>query len=139
MILTFAVWQSFGPRSISAQEDQVLNLDEVTKNTDPATATNAQIKTYSEQVKGKQDRGEGVVVDILPPRARSADQARVTILTPASNPGKGYNVVLYTSKEAMSELKISDKVSFEGKIQAISSIRGVSIDVMGTYKKLGEK
>jgi hypothetical protein len=37
----------------------------------------------------------------------------------------------------MSELKINDRVSFEGKVHALSSIRGVSIDVIGTYKKLG--
>ena len=137
MIPMFAVCQSFGPRSIYAQEGQVLNIDEVIKNTDPVTVTKAQIKTYFNQVKGKDARGQGVVVEVLPGRMRAADQVRVAILTPASKPDKGFNVVLYTNKEAMSELKINDKVSFEGKVHAISSIRGVSIDVIGTYKKLG--
>ena len=136
MIMMFAVCQSFGPRSIYAQEGQVLNIDEVIKNTDPVTVTKAQIKTYFEQVKGKDARGQGVVVNVLPGR-RAADQVRVTILTPASNPAKGFNIVLYTSKEAISELKINDRVSFEGKVRAISSIRGVSVDVIGTYNKLG--
>jgi hypothetical protein len=47
-------------------------------------------------------------------------------------------VVFYTDKEkAMSELTMNDSISFEGKVRGLSSIRGVSIDVIGTYKKLG--
>jgi hypothetical protein len=53
IIPMLAICQSFGPRSIYAQEGQVLNIDEAVKNTDPVTFPKAQIKTYFDQVEGK--------------------------------------------------------------------------------------
>lgn len=119
----------------SAQE-QAMNIDEVIKNTDPTKFTKAQINEYFKQVKGKAARGEGKVVDVLPPRVGSRGMLRVTILTAASKPEKGYNVVLLTTQsEAVSELKMNDHISFEGKIDKISTFRGTSVDLIGTYRK----
>ena len=139
MMLMLGLWQSLGVPVLHAQEGEVLRVDEVIKNTDPATMTKAQIKAYFDKVKGKEARGEGTVTDVLPPGGWVRDYFRVTILTPASNPEKGYNVVLYTKQEAVSDLKMNDKVSFEGKLHRISSVKGGSVDVVGSYKILGAK
>ena len=135
-MLIFAVCQSFHIQAIYAQQGEVLSVDDVIKGTNPATKTKTQIDSYWEQVKDKNARGEGIVVNVLPGRKLSPHEARVLILTPASKPAKGHNVVLYTNEQALSELKKHDKVSFEGKIGMKSSHKGGSIDVEGTYKKL---
>jgi TolB-like protein len=46
-------------------------------------------------------------------------------------------VVLYTRKEALSELNTNDRISFEGKIENISTVKGGSVGVIGDYKKSG--
>jgi hypothetical protein len=139
LFLMLAFCQFLSVPAIYAQEGGALNIDEVIKNTDPATATKAQIKTYFDKVKGQQARGEGVVVDVLPPGGWSREYYRVTILTPASKPAKGYNVVLYTTQDTLSDLTLNEKVSFEGKLHRTSPFKGGSVDIVGTYKKLEAK
>jgi len=131
----------FESLAFAAEEAKILTIDEVIKNTDPATATKAQIKEYFNKVKGKTDKGEGTVVDVLPPGIMSRGMPRITVLTAASKPEKGYNVVLLTAQaEAGSELQINDRIAFEGKIERISSFKGTSVDIVGTYKKIaGQK
>jgi len=136
LILIFALCQSFHIQAIYAQQGEVLSIDDVIKGTNPATKTKAQIDSYFKQVKEKDARGEGIVVNVLPGRKLSSHDARVLILTPASKPEKGYNVVLFANEQALSELKKNDRVSFEGKINMRSPYKGGSIDVIGTYKKL---
>jgi|GEM_PF-2708581 len=121
---------------LAKAQEQAMDINEVIKNTDPAKATKAQINEYFKQVKGKIAKGEGKVVDVLPPRVGSRGMLRVTILTPVSKPEKGYNVVLLTTQsEAVSELKMNDQITFEGRIDKISTFRGTSVDLTGTYRK----
>ena len=130
----------FQSLAFAAEEAEILNIDEVIKNTDPATATKAQIKEYFNKVKGKTAKGEGTVVDVLPPGIASRGMPRITILTAASKPQKGYNVVLITAQpEAESELQINDRIAFEGKIERMSSFKGTSVDIAGTYKKIARQ
>jgi len=135
LLLLFAVCQSFRIQGIYAQQGEVLSIDDVIKGTDPATKTKAEIDSYFDQVKKKDARGEGIVVDVLPGRKLSPHDARVLILTPASTPEKGYNVVLFTNEQALTELTKNDRISFEGNINMKSAYKGGSIDVIGTYKK----
>ena len=137
LLLMLALGQALPIQPLYAQEGETLSIGEVIKNIDPATATKAQIKVYFDKVKGKQARGEGTVTDVLPPGGWSREYFRVTILTPGSKPEKGYNVVLYTTQDTVSDLKMNDKISFEGKIHKTSSFKGGSVDVIGTYKKAG--
>lgn len=124
-------YQSFVVRSVVAQEGAVLDVNEIIKNVDPTKFTKAQIKEYYKSVEKKQARGEGIVVNVLGKKERY----KVTILTPASNPEKGYNVVLYTTQDATSELNMKDRIVFEGEVGRMSTFRGVSVDIHGTYKK----
>ncbi|MEW6067220.1 MAG: hypothetical protein AB1610_02855 [Nitrospirota bacterium] len=117
-----------------ADEIAFLNIDEIMKNIDPAKFTKAQIKEYHKNITGKQAKGEGVVVNVLPGKR---DRHRVTILTPASKPEKGYNVVLYTTMDAPSDLHLNDRILFEGEVGRLSTFRGASVDIHGSYKKIG--
>jgi len=134
MVLT--AYQFNPSNTLHAEEGKVLKIDEVIKNIDPDTTSKAQFKAYFEDVKGKLAKGEGKVVNILPGKE---GHARVAILTPASNPEKGYNVVLYTGQDAPSELQKNDRVMFEGEIDRVNAFKGASIDIHGTYKKTGGK
>lgn len=117
-------------------QEGVLSVDEVIKKLDATKYTKAQIKEYHGTIKGKQAEGTGKVVNVLPGKK---DRHRVTILTPASNPEKGYNVVLYTTKDAPSELTIGTKIKFKGEIGRVSTWRGTSIDIHGDYTVLEKK
>lgn len=121
---------------VYAEEAALLNVNDILKNVDTAKFTKAQIKDYYETVQDKNAKGEGIVVNVLPGKR---DRHRVTILTPASKPEKGYNVVLYTTQNAPSELNKNDKIVFEGEVGRLSTFRGSSIDIHGTYRKSGAK
>lgn len=128
-------YQSFIVSSVVAQEGAVLDVDEIIKNVDPTKFTKAQIKEYCKGIEKKQAKGKGTVVNVLPGKK---ERHRVTILTSASKPEKGYNVVLYTTMNAPSELNINDRIVFEGEVGRVSTFRGASVDIHGTYKKAGE-
>lgn len=117
-------------------EDKLLDIDEVIRNVDPEKINKAQFKEYFKDINGEKAKGGGIVIRILP---SSQGLNRVAVLTPASNPGKGYNVVLYTIQPASAELKENDKVLFEGKITRVNPYEGASIDIHGTYQKAGAK
>ncbi len=121
---------------IYAEEVDLLNVNDILKNVDTEKFTKSQIMDYFDKVKKKNAKGEGVVVNVLPGKR---DRHRVTILTTASKHEKGYNVVLYTTLDAPSELNKNDKIAFEGEVGRLSTFRGSSIDINGTYKKLGAK
>jgi hypothetical protein len=112
--------------------EQALNADDVIKNVDPSVVSKAQFKEYFRDVEGKKVKGQGLVVNVL---GGGLSRYRISILTPASEPEKGYNVVLYTSQDAGDELKKGDKVSFEGEITRVNPYRGASLDIHGTYKR----
>jgi hypothetical protein len=114
-------------------QDKQLPVNEVIEKVDATKYTKAEIKDYHATIKGKKAEGTGKVVNVLPGKR---DRHRVTILTRASNPEKGYNVVLYTTMNAPSELKIGDEIKFKGEIGRLSTIRGSSIDIIGSYEKI---
>jgi hypothetical protein len=116
--------------------DKMLNIDEVIRNVDPEKINKAQFKEYFRDIDGQTAKGEGIVVSILP---GSRGTSRVAILTPASKPEKGYNVMLYTAQDVSAELEKDDKVLFEGKITRVNPYEGASIDIHGTYQKAGAK
>ncbi|MBM4137231.1 MAG: hypothetical protein FJ241_10440 [Nitrospira sp.] len=122
--------QSFVVKSVIAQEGAVLDVNEIIKNVDPAKFTKAQIKEYYKNVEKKQAKGEGIVVNVISGKGKH----KVTILTPASNPEKGYNVVLYTTQNA-TELNMKDGITFEGEVGRLSTWKGASIDIHGSYRK----
>jgi hypothetical protein len=135
-ILVFLIYQTIPSYTQCAEEGTLLNVNEILKNVDTEKYTKAQIKEYYDGVRGKKAKGEGIVVNVLPGKR---ERHKVTILTPASSPEKGYNVVLYTTQDAPSELNKNDKVVFEGEVGRLSTFRGSSIDIHGTYKKAGAK
>ena len=111
-------------------------MDNIIKNVDPDKVTKAEFKEYFKTIEGKKAKGEGIVVNIL---HGGKERHKVTILTPASEPEKGYNVVLFTTQDAPSDLKQNDKVIFEGEVVRVNPYKGASVDLQGTYKKVGEK
>lgn len=123
------------PLSASALDNQ-LSVAEILKKTDASANTSADIKHYSRGVKGRFASGKGQVVDVLDGRREGH---RVTILIDGTKTAKGYNVVLYTNQNAPAELKMNDKVKFSGVVGRISTHRGTSVDITGTYEKAGEK
>ncbi len=121
--------------SAAVEKEKVIDVNEIIKQIDPTKYTKAQIKEYYKSIRGKYAKGEGVVVNVLPGRR---GRHRVTVLTSASKPEKGYNVVLYTTQDAPAELKLNDRISFEGTVGRISTFRGASVDIKGKYTKLEE-
>lgn len=133
ILLTFTVYQS---NPYCGEEGSILNVDNIIKNVDPEKITKAEFKEYFKTIEGKKAKGEGIVVNVL---YGGKDRYRITVLTTASEPEKGYNVVLFTIQDAHSELKQNDKIIFEGQVQRINPYKGASIDLQGNYKKVGEK
>jgi len=119
-----------------AEEGALLNVDDIIKNVDPDKVTQAQFKEYYKTIEGKKAKGQGKVVKVF---SGGKNIHRVRILTSASEPEKGYNVVLFTIQDAPSELEKNDKIFFEGEVGHIIPYKGASIDLHGTYKKTGEK
>ncbi len=131
-LMTLLCLSVLGHVASAYAEEPVLNVDEVIKNVDPDTTTKSQFKEYFKTIEGKKVAGVGKVVHVLP---GGSNTNRVTILTKASEPEKGYNVVLYTSQDAKSELSKDDKITFEGQISRVNPYKGASIDIIrGTYK-----
>lgn len=116
--------------------DKPLAVSDIVKKLDDSKQTSAGIKGYVKEIKGKQAEGTGKVVDVLDGRR---DKYRVTILTDGSRPGKGFNVVLYTTMNASSDLKKDQKIRFRGEVGRVSSIRGTSIDIHGEYEVMVAK
>ncbi|GAB4483045.1 MAG: hypothetical protein OHK006_02930 [Thermodesulfovibrionales bacterium] len=116
----------------SFAQDKPLPVSEILKKTDVSQHTSAEIKEYGRQVKGKQAAGRGQVVDVLEGRREGY---RVTIMLDGTKNAKGYNVVLYTGQNASAELKKNDRVKFSGEVGRISTFRGTSVDIHGTYEK----
>jgi hypothetical protein len=111
-------------------EESPLNVNDIIKRLDPGVITKAEFKEYFRTIEGKKARGGGQVVHVLP----SGDNLfRIMILTSASSPEKGYNVVLFTSQNALYELHENSKIIFEGKISRVNPYKGASIDINGTY------
>jgi hypothetical protein len=119
-----------------AAEDALLNVDNIIKNVDPDKITKAQFKEYFKTIEGEKAKGEGKVVNVFP---IGKNNYRIMILTSASEPEKGYNVVLYTTQDVSSELGKNDKITFVGEVRRVNPYKGASIDIYGTYKKTGEK
>lgn len=114
-------------------EDKPVAVSEVIRKTDHEKYTPAEIKEFHDSVKGLQAEGMGRVVEVIP---GLKNRHKVTVLTDASAPGKGYNVVLYTTMNAPLELKKNDRIRFRGEIGRISDIDGSSVDIHGTYEQL---
>ena len=112
--------------------EKLLAVTEVLKKVDSAKHTSAEIKEYYKSIKGKEAEGRGKVIDVLKGRR---DRHRVTILTAAGKPKKGYDVVLYTEMNAPAQLKKGQTIKFKGEIGRISSFRGTSVDIHGGYEK----
>ncbi|MDP2157785.1 MAG: hypothetical protein Q8K68_08770 [Nitrospirota bacterium] len=116
--------------------DKPLAVSDIVRKLDDSKQTSASIKGYAKEIKGKQAEGTGKVVDVLDGRR---DRYRVTILTDGARPGKGFNVVLYTTMNSSSDLKKDQKIRFRGEVGRVSSIRGTSIDIHGEYEALQAK
>jgi hypothetical protein len=140
ILLLTAVLAIFANQMIAScpvyAEDKILNIDEVIRNVDPEKVNKAQFKEYFRDIDGQTVKGAGIVVNILP---GSRGTNRVAILTPASNPDKGYNVMLYTTQDVSAEIKKDDRILFEGKITRVNPYQGASIDLHGAYQKAGAK
>lgn len=119
-----------------AEERAALNINDIIKNVSPENVTGAEFKAYYKTIEGKRAAGEGKVVYILPD---INNRHKIRILTSASEPGKGYNVLLFTAQDARSELQKGDMISFEGEIGRVNSYMGVSIDMRGMYKKVSKQ
>ena len=91
---------------------------------------------YFKDVKGKKAKGEGKVVYVLPV---TKEQYKIRILTSASTPHKGYNVLLFTNQDASLDLNKGDLVIFEGQVERVIPYQGANLDIYGTYKKSGVK
>jgi len=117
--------------STLAFAEDVINVNTIIKNIKPDTMTKVQIKEYYSTVKGKAARGTGKVVDVSPGRGKY----KITILTNASNPEKGYNVVLYGKGDAPTDLNKGQTIKFEGEVGRISTFRGLSVDIKGSLTK----
>ncbi len=113
-------------------EEKTLDVDTILINIDPDKVNKAQVKEYFKEVHGKIAKGEGKVINILP---GSKENSRIRILTPASTPEKGYNVILFTTQDATSEISIGDIIIFEGIVERINAFQGASLDIHGTYQK----
>lgn len=120
--------------SLAAQaEEAFLSVNELIRNMDSEKHTKAEINEYAKTVKGRQAEGRGKVVNVIEGRR---DRHKVTILTEASSPEKGNNVVLYTTMNAPAELKMNEMIRFRGEVGRASTFRGLSIDIHGTYEKV---
>jgi len=117
--------------SVAAYAGDVLDVNTIIKSIKPDTMTKVQIKEYYSSVKGKTAKGSGKVVDVSPGRGKY----KITILTSASNPPKGYNVVLYGKGDAPTNLNKGQTIKFEGEVGRISTFRGLSVDIIGSYSK----
>ena len=117
-------------------DETALNVDEILKNLDPDKVNQFQAKEYFKDVKGKKAKGEGKVVYVLPV---TKEQYKIRILTSASTPHKGYNVLLFTNQDASLDLNKGDLVIFDGQVERVTPYQGASLDMYGTYKKSGVK
>lgn len=113
-------------------EEDFLNVDTILINIDPDKVNKAEVKEYFKDIHWKTAKGEGKVINILP---ANKDTFRIRILTKASNPEKGYNVVLFTTQNATTDISEGDIIIFEGKVERINAFQGASIDIHGTYRK----
>ncbi|GBD99957.1 hypothetical protein BMS3Abin07_02004 [bacterium BMS3Abin07] len=134
-IFIFAAISTVSADAVFAGSAPALDVNTVIRQLDPAVNTRARIKKYFRSIKGRKVRGKGKVVNVLGGRSRIS----VTILTSATKPRKGYNVVIYTKQDAISELYIHDRLSFEGVLFKYSAFGGGSIAIKGVYKKLGQE
>lgn len=127
----------FGPSPVYPEDREIaLKINDVIKNVSPENTTGAEFKEYYKKIEGKKAAGEGKVVYILPD---INNRHKIRILTAANSPEKGYNILLFTPQDARSELQKGDTIYFEGKIGRVNSYMGVSIDLVGTYKKTPDK
>ncbi len=118
-------------------EETTLDVNTILMNIDPEKVNKAQVKEYFKEIHGKTVKGEGKVINILP---ANNENLRIRILTPASSPEKGYNVVLFTTQGTIPEISPGDIIIFEGLVQRINAFQGASLDIHGTYmKKLSGK
>ncbi len=113
-----------------AADADALKINEIISKVDRPGVTRAEIVSYFSRIEGENARGEGRVVLVLPDLG---NRLKIRILAAASEPAKGYNVLLYAPGEA--ELNKGDWISFEGKIMRMNPYMGVNIDVRGTFKK----
>lgn len=91
------------------------------------------IVKYGDTMKNKAARGEGVVVSVLPAKRGIY---RVTVLTDASKPEKGYDVILFNKNTMSAKLQPGDTISFLGRIGRIAFFKGISVDVLGDFTLL---
>jgi hypothetical protein len=129
--ISLAIIAAFILASALAYAGGMLEVNTIIKNIRPDTMTKAQIKEYYKTVRGKMARGTGRIVDFSTGRGKY----KATILTSASHPAKGYNVVLYARGEAPKGLNRGQTVKFEGKVGRISTFRGLSVDIKGSITK----
>jgi hypothetical protein len=122
---------------VVAGEDAVLTIDEVLKNVDPATVNKAEVKEYYKEIGGRKVRGEGTVVNIFP---GTQETIRIAVLTSGSAPAKGYNVMLYVSREVSPGVEKNDRIAFEGEISRLSAYKGALIDIQSArFRKIEAK
>ncbi|NJD56222.1 MAG: hypothetical protein FIA94_07450 [Nitrospirae bacterium] len=91
-------------------------------------------RNYVYEIKGKKAAGTGTVTNLA--GSPSSSSGKVLILSPGSNPPKGYNVVLIADQADRGSLKPGDKITFIGMIGNVSNWHGVSIDVKGSFTKI---
>jgi len=113
-------------------EENKLDVNTILINIDPDKVNKAQVKEYFKEIHGKIARGEGKVINILP---GNKENFRIRILTSASSPEKGYNVVLFTTQDATSGISAGDIIIFEGTVERINAFQGASLDIHGTCWK----
>lgn len=92
-------------------------------------------KQYHQDIDGRIVAGEGKVVKVT--TSSKTDRSKVLILTPDSTPQKGYNAILVTKQPEAADLKPGDAVSFRGEIGNLSTWHGASLDITGTFGRIG--